>query len=49
MISMIVVSSNAKLLTLTSSAYTFDGNVIIIIENNNIIERKIPLFEDLLM
>ncbi len=45
-ISMIVVSSNAKLLTLTSSAYAFDGIAISTNENNNIIERKIPLVED---
>jgi len=47
--SIIAVSSNAKLLTLISSAYTFNGIIISTIENNNVIERKIPLVEDLFM
>ncbi len=35
--------------TSISSAYAFDGIKIITIENNNVIERKIPLTEDLFM
>jgi hypothetical protein len=47
--SIIVVSSNAKLLTLISWAFAFDGITISNNENNNVIERKIPLVEDLVM
>ena len=47
--SIIVVSSNAKLLTLISWAFAFDGITISSNENNNVIERKIPLVEDLVM
>ncbi len=47
--SIIVVSSNAKLMKLTSSEYTFDVIAIIIIENYNVIARQIPLVEDLFM
>ena len=45
----IAVSSNPMLLTETPSPYAIDGNMINKIENNNVIERKIPLVEDLFM